>query len=287
MEPNAPRRHLLTAVAVTLCLVAVPPLSHDGGVATRARGGFADPAPASAGGADGGGRLLGGDAAWIRGPATRGTPAAGSGVVAPAAAGSGSRPEPAPRPAPVPEVVGPPSRLAPEGWLVAGGRSPVAGTEGRTVRYTVEVADDLHRRIDLDGFAAAVTGTLADPDHGWTTDGTVRLQRVDDPGDASVRVLLADPARVDELCARAGLDTEGRYSCWNGEFAALNADRWFQGVAHVDDLALYRSYLVNHEVGHGLGHGHERCPQVGALAPLMLQLSVSDEGCVPNGVPFP
>lgn len=208
-----------------------------------------------------------------------------------------ARPRPAPTrpassPAPAgataaPSRVAPPARLSREGWLVAGGRSPVAGHDGPLVTYTVELAVGAGRGVILDGVAAEVTGMLSDLDHGWPATGAWRLQRVDDPAEARLRVLLAEPAVVDDLCAVAGLDTRGYFSCFNGSVAALNVDRWLEGVPHVPDHDLYRTYLVNHEVGHGLGYPHEPCPAPGALAPVMMQLTVSDEGCLPNGVPFP
>ena len=44
----------------------------------------------------------------------------------------------------------------------------------------------------------------------------------------------------------------------------INLDRWRLSVPHFVDagvpLDAYRTYVVNHEVGHQLGHGHERCP---------------------------
>lgn len=274
MRRDAPRP--LTTLVLLACVAALS-------LSTTDRPGDVDatsvePPPA---GADGGGTVRDVGSRWIRSDPG---PSVTSSEAEPAAAPA---PTVAPTVAPTHEVVGPPSRLAAEGWLVAGGRSPVVGTGDTIVPYTVEVADDLIEPADLDGFAATVTAILSDPDHGWTASGAVRLQRVDDPERAAIRVLLASPDRVDELCGRASLDTRGMYSCWNGRFAAINADRWFAGVPHVDDQSLYRTYLVNHEVGHGLGHGHEACPAPGELAPVMQQLSVSDEGCVPNGVPFP
>jgi hypothetical protein len=181
----------------------------------------------------------------------------------------------------------PPPVRAPEGWLVAGGTGRLVGTGGATTRYTVEIADGLHTRQQLTAFASFVEATLSQREHGWTARGGHRLQRVDDPAAAKVRVVLGTPATVDRLCGRVGLDTAGVYSCWTGRVAALNSDRWFRGVGHVTDLHLYRTYLVNHEVGHGLGYGHRSCPGRGRLAPVMMQLSKSTYGCVPNGYPFP
>ncbi len=190
-------------------------------------------------------------------------------------------------PLPSPEPAPPEPRTAPEGWLIAGGDGEVIGDAGPLERYTVEIASGLEDQQPLDDFAERVETTLSDPDQGWTSRGDRRLQRVDDPGQADIRVVLGSPDQVDRLCARAGLNTGGIYSCWNGEFAALNGDRWFHGVAHIDDLELYRDYLVNHEVGHGFGFGHVGCPAPGEPAPVMMQQSIRLDGCEPNGVPFP
>ena len=179
----------------------------------------------------------------------------------------------------------PPIRVG-EGWYRAPGRSAVFGTSGRLVRYTVEIADGLRSRQDLEEFTEFVDEHLGDPRHGWTARGTVRMQRVQDASQARIRVLLATPRTVDRLCGQVGLRTGGYYSCWTGRFAVLNADRWFHSVPHVPDLTLYRGYLVNHEVGHGLGFGHRPCPGPGRIAPVMMQLSKSTYGCVPNPYPY-
>lgn len=198
--------------------------------------------------------------------------------------------EPLPAPAPPPTPPPPPSPVrAPEGWLIAPGDGPLVGRDGSIVRYTVEVADGLESRMSLDEFAERVEAILSDPDQGWTAGGRHQLQRVDDPSRARIRVVLATPSRVDGLCGQVGLNTAGIYSCWTGRYAALNSTRWFSGVAHIADLEVYRTYLVNHEVGHGLGYGHVSCPGTGRLAPVMVQQSMSYRmgGCLPNGWPYP
>lgn len=157
----------------------------------------------------------------------------------------------------------------------------VAGT-GPRVRYTVEVAPTV--AADPEGVAAQVRAALHDP-RSWARERT--LEQVDDPARARIRVVLADPATVDSLCGRVGLDTAGIYSCWNGRFAALNAWRWDAGAEGFDDLATYRTYLVNHEFGHGIGRGHVGCPSAGALAPVMMQQSKGLDGCRANGWPYP
>ena len=189
-----------------------------------------------------------------------------------------SPPEPEPvEPAPAPRS------LRGTGTLLAarGTSSDPVHEGGRTVTFSVEVEEGTG--LDPDDVAAVVEGALYD-ERSWARDHD--LHRVA-PGDARIEVVVATPATVDRLCARAGLNTGGWLSCWNGTVAAINLDRWNRGVGHVDDLGVYRRYVVNHEVGHGLGHGHVDCPGSGRLAPVMQQQTKSLSGCVANEWPHP
>ena len=165
-------------------------------------------------------------------------------------------------------------------FSVVPGADPGPGTGAvRTVR--VEVEDGL--AVDGAAFAATVMATLNDP-RGWGADGSVSFARTD--GDAELRVLLASPTSVDELCAP--LDTEGEVSCGTRGRAVLNLRRWVLATQeYAADKTGYRQYLVNHEVGHLLGHGHETCPGPGQPAPLMQQQSYRAAPCIPNPWPFP
>jgi len=116
--------------------------------------------------------------------------------------------------------------------------------------------------------------TLEDP-RGWAQAPSHRPTRVD--ASADLRVLLATPQTVDELCAP--LETRGRLSCRNGDNVVLNAWRWVNGSSGYDDIGAYRRYVINHEVGHALGHPHTSCPGAGQLAPVMLQQSKDLDGC--------
>ncbi len=171
-------------------------------------------------------------------------------------------------------------RRTEEGFEVSRGTSRRGS--GAVVTYTVERESAVG--TDLLALTAAVEEALHDP-RSWSRDHT--LERVEDPAAADIRVLLATPSTVDRLCAETGLDTEGRYSCWNGTFAAMNAGRWRQGAPDFDELTTYRRYLVNHEFGHGLGHGHLECPAPGAPAPVMMQQTIGTAGCEANPWPYP
>jgi len=170
--------------------------------------------------------------------------------------------------------------ISAEGFHVAPGGT--AGGTGPRWRYTVEV--EPATGLDLAEVARQVTRSLHDP-RSWTRNRT--LEQVDDPTAARIRLVVATPDTVDRLCAQVGLRTVGIFSCWNGQFAALNAWRWEEGAAGFSDLDAYRTYLVNHEFGHGLGYGHVGCPSRGAPAPVMMQQSKGLAGCQPNGWPYP
>lgn len=187
--------------------------------------------------------------------------------------------------APVTDVVETESRTTPEGFHLAPGTGPVVGSDGPVVTWTAEVDPATGRAVDA--VLPVLAAALDDPARGWTARGERRLQRIDDPATADVRVVLATPAVVDRFCAVQGLDTAGIFSCWDGRRAMLNLGRWDEGAPGFDDVGTYRTYLVNHEVGHGLGHDHVDCPAAGQSAPIMLQQTRSTRDCRPNGWPYP
>jgi hypothetical protein len=162
-------------------------------------------------------------------------------------------------------------------YVVVRGGAPARPGRGDVVRYLVEVERGLP--FDPDTFAAAVHRTLNDI-RGWA-----RFQRVDH-GPVRVRVALSSPHLTIRECLP--LRTGGELSCWNGTRSIINARRWAHGVPQYrGNLAAYRHYVINHEVGHSLGHDHRPCPGPGHLAPVMTQQSKSLGHCRPNPWPFP
>jgi len=163
--------------------------------------------------------------------------------------------------------------------VVAGTQAAPGAGAVRTVRIEVERG----LAVDPGLFALTVMTTLNDP-RGWGGDGSVAFARTD--GDADLSVVLASPRLVDRLCAP--LATAGKVSCGTNGRAVLNVRRWIEGATGWNgDKVAYRQYLVNHEVGHILGHQHEYCAGSGQLAPLMQQQSGSAGVCAPNAWPFP
>ena len=73
----------------------------------------------------------------------------------------------------------------------------------------------------------------------------------------------------------------------------IRDSRWAQGSRTYGDKAMvsYRQMLINHEVGHRLGHGHVNCRTPGALAPVMQQqtksLDIDGIKCKPNPWVYP
>ncbi len=165
--------------------------------------------------------------------------------------------------------------------VVVPGRSAVMGA-GSPLTFMVEVERGL--AVDGGAFAAQVEEVLRSGRSWGPVDG-VAFQRVD-TGDADFRVALVGPALTDQLCLP--LQTNGIFSCEMGGRAVLNYWRWTTGAdAYGDDLASYRIYMINHEVGHALGHGHDVCPAAGALAPVMVQQTKGVGECEPNPWPQP
>ncbi|MEU0554488.1 DUF3152 domain-containing protein [Dactylosporangium sp. NPDC006015] len=190
--------------------------------------------------------------------------------------------DPPSRPASQPPEAGPSSAAGTFAYATSAG--PVAGSAGTVRKYRVAVENGSGQ--DADAFAASVERVFADP-RGWPAAGQVRLQRVAGQGTADFTIFLATPVTSEQICATAGLHTAGYSSCRITGKVVINLARWLTGVpdygAPVED---YQHYVINHEVGHELGNGHEACPGPGRPAPVMQQQTYGLKGCVANAWPF-
>ncbi|MFE8939488.1 DUF3152 domain-containing protein [Streptomyces sp. NPDC007872] len=159
--------------------------------------------------------------------------------------------------------------------------------KGRLIRYRV----DVEKGIGLDPklFADAVQKTLNDP-RSWAGDGAMAFERVSS-GEPEFVITLASPGTTAAWCRKSGLDTTvDNVSCDSAstERVMINAFRWAQGSGTFGPKAMYayRQMLINHEVGHRLGHNHVSCRTPGALAPVMQQqtksLNIDGIPCRPN-----
>ncbi|MGW0753602.1 DUF3152 domain-containing protein [Streptomyces sp. NPDC002587] len=164
--------------------------------------------------------------------------------------------------------------------------------KGKVVRYRVDVEQGLG--LDPQLFAEAVHRTLND-DRSWGHGGAKTFERVPG-GEADFVITLASPGTTGTWCAKSGLDTTvDNVSCDSAstERVMINAFRWAQGSATYgpEQMLAYRQMLINHEVGHRLGHGHVNCRTPGALAPIMQQqtksLDIDGIQCKPNPWVFP
>jgi hypothetical protein len=186
-------------------------------------------------------------------------------------------PPPAPQP---PPITYPTAGAAAYAYSTTGG--PVAGSAGKLLTYRVAVEQGI-AGITPDQFAAAIAPTFADP-RGWTGAGRWRLQRAAPGARFDFTIYLATPVTRDHLC---GSDFDRYTSCRNGNSVVINVARWVRGVPEYGgDLTGYRQYLINHETGHRLGHGHELCPGPGQPAPIMEQQTLGLHGCTPNPWPI-
>ena len=169
------------------------------------------------------------------------------------------------------------------------GQSAVIGKGGRLYKFSIEIEGGI-TGVPVNQFAATVMSALSDR-RSWTGTGQLRLQRVDS-GPVDFHVGLTSVMTVRNLC---GYSQPVETSCYDGgdSRVVLNVARWVRGAkAYASDLATYRIYAVNHEVGHALGHNHAHLCLASGLAPVMMQQTIGDKTasgqiCQSNPWPYP
>ncbi|GAB3698937.1 DUF3152 domain-containing protein [Corynebacterium nasicanis] len=204
--------------------------------------------------------------------------------------GAGTEGRPGPDPADDPEQKLAVNQLPPGGPYAERGEGTyrTVGTPGMTagegaetvVRFVVEVENgvDTAGVGGDDALSAMVDATLSNP-KGWTNDKAYRFEHVGPEDNPDMRIRLTSVGTTRDICGGEELELET--SCHirldDVSHVILNESRWVRGAAPFNgDLGSYRQYLVNHEVGHGLGYAaHEACGADGALAPVMMQQTLS------------
>ena len=156
-------------------------------------------------------------------------------------------------------------------------------TAGEGTELVVRFAVEVEHGIDTSGyggdeaFAHMVDATLSDP-RGWINDPRFRFEHVSVNDNPSLKIRLTSLDTTAELCGvQIGTETSCRTRITGEDTVLLNESRWVRGaVPFQGDLGSYRQYLINHEVGHAVGFAeHVPCPEPNALAPIMMQQTLS------------
>ena len=150
----------------------------------------------------------------------------------------------------------------------------------RTVTYSITTKGET--TSDINEFASQVHETLNDK-RGWARMG-VRFQRVTTGG--NFHLILSEA----KLLPTFSSGCSAEWSCRVGVSVIINDDRWKGATSAWNNaggsLRDYRHMVVNHEVGHWLGHGHQQCTSAGTPAAVMQQQSISLQGCAFNPWPL-
>ena len=167
-----------------------------------------------------------------------------------------------------------------EAEAVAVGVPQRSGSGPVTVTYSVTTAGAITANIQE--FKTQANQTL-NSGSGWARMG-VHFNEVASGGNFTL--VLAEASQLPVYSS----DCSAEYSCRAGRFVIINQDRWLYATPSWNSggggLRDYRHMVINHEVGHWLGHGHAYCGGAGQAAPVMQQQSIDLQGCAFNAWPL-
>lgn len=194
--------------------------------------------------------------------------------------------------APVLQMAGDFAKSGPETFSTEKTSGDVLGTAGNLKRFRIAVESNV-ADAEIAEFTRMVDLTLGDS-RSWIAGKQVRFQRVADgqPYDFTIHLVTRDTAH--KMCGTSGLDIRQNgipyTSCQQTRKVIINLDRWRLSIPDYVKAGIplhnYRQYVINHEVGHELGRGHESCPGKGQPAPTMFRQTLGLHGCTANAWPY-
>ena len=150
----------------------------------------------------------------------------------------------------------------------------------KEVSYTISIKGNV--RSNLVEFSKQVSETLNDS-RGWSRMGVV-FREVASGGDFDLVLSQA------ELLPTFSSGCGAEWSCRVGKSVIINDNRWSGATVAWNnaggDMRNYRHMVINHEVGHWLGHGHLNCYGANNPAAVMQQQSINLQGCAFNPWPL-
>lgn len=148
------------------------------------------------------------------------------------------------------------------------------------LKYTIKFNRNLN--ISHKGCIQKINSVLNDS-RGWKKHGYIFEYQKSDELPVHFIIHFASYKWIADVCNLPGL------SCTDlrTNDIYLNIDNWRNGSSksflNLDD---YRTYVINHEVGHILGKKHTKCPSSRSKAPVMMQQTLGIGACRPNPWPL-
>lgn len=100
---------------------------------------------------------------------------------------------------------------------------------------------------------------------------------------AKFKIKIVKEEKIIKTCKFSGLSCADT----SKNIIYINIKRWRNG-SKLSKLSLdnYRTYMINHEIGHLIGRGHVKCGKSGSKIPVMVQQTLGISDCKPNPWPL-
>ncbi|MCQ2570912.1 MAG: DUF3152 domain-containing protein [Candidatus Saccharibacteria bacterium] len=156
---------------------------------------------------------------------------------------------------------------------------------GASYEITYDVSSRGEIKGDLENFRHKVAEIFVDA-RGWSRAG-VKFTEVEEGG--RLHMVLASPSEVKKASPSV---CSSELSCHVNETIYINDDRWNGASEAYRGLGVsvpnYQTMVVNHEVGHFLGHNHmSSCGVSSGVGSIMIDKAANLGTCLPTYWPLP